>query len=137
MNLTAIKSAITNIKSLIDADGKISGAELQQVLTNMVDSIGTGEAKTFSSAIDFVDDLSFMTQTVSGTINFTRVATGAIPGSVTVVRLTANGSNVPTFDGAFKKSASSQNYTNTASLLNVIYFWFDGTDYWYSIDKAA
>jgi hypothetical protein len=135
--LAQLRTAISNIKSLISSDGKVDAAELQQVLTDMVNALGTGQSKTFSAAIDFVDDTSFMTHSVTGAINFTRVTTGALPGSVTVVRLTANGSNAPTFDTAFKRSSGSQAYTNTNGIVNMIYFWHDGTDYWYSIDKAA
>lgn len=114
-----------------------TGQEVEDSLIDIVDSKGYGVSDSFSADIPFSQPLTFMVHSVTGAIAFTANTTGAKAGSVTVVRLTANGSNVPTFSGTFKKSAASANYTNTASLLNVIYFWFDGTDYWYSIDKAA
>ena len=137
MKTAEIQGEITSIKNLQTNDNKINAAELSQVLTSINNSKGFGDSETFSAAIDFIDPLTFMNHTVSGAIAFTATTTGAKPGSVTVVRLTANGTNVPTFSGTFKKSSTSQNYTNTNGLLNVIYFWHDGTDYWYTIDKQA
>jgi hypothetical protein len=136
MTTAEVQALITGIKSLNVADGKIDAVELTEVLEGLLD-YNFGSTKTFSTAIDFIDSLSVLTHSVTANITFTRVTTGALIGATNIVRLTANGTNTVSFDAAFKKSIGSQSYSNVNTVVNVIYFWYDGVDYWYTIDRAA
>lgn len=55
-----------------------------------------------------------------------------IPGMSTVYRLIGDGSHSPTFSG-FNKVKNTETYDTTLAAINLITFWFDGVDYWYSI----
>jgi hypothetical protein len=59
-----------------------------------------------------------------------------VPGFGAIYRLTGDGSHVPGFDPAFKRSSSSGDYVSTSGELNLITFLFDGVDYWYNIVQA-
>ena len=56
----------------------------------------------------------------------------ALPTNGAIIRVKADGTNTPTVTG-FSKSASSNDYDVTINKINVFTFFFDGTDYWYSI----
>lgn len=88
----------------------------------------------FATAIPFDGPKYMPQQAVSGALAFTVNATGAQAGYFCYVRLVANGVNIPTFSG-FTEDLSSFGYDNTASRINVVRFWYDGTSYWYSISQ--
>lgn len=56
----------------------------------------------------------------------------ALPANGAIIRVKADGTNTPTLTG-FTKAANSSDYDITANKINVFWFVFDGTDYWYSI----
>lgn len=56
----------------------------------------------------------------------------ALPANGALIRVKADGTNTPTLTG-FTKSSSSADYDTTLNKINVFWFVFDGTDYWYSI----
>lgn len=70
--------------------------------------------------------------TVSGAITFTANTTNAMPWAGVGLRLTADGTNEPDFSD-FKKASTSENYDNSTGVVNVVLFWYDGVDYWYSV----
>lgn len=51
------------------------------------------------------------------------------------VRLTADGTNVPSFAG-FVEHGSSAGYMNIAGVVNLVRFWFDGATSWVAIAQA-
>jgi hypothetical protein len=52
------------------------------------------------------------------------------------VRIIGDGTNDVTFT-AFKKMEGSQDWSNTLNAINLCSFAYDGTDYWYRIDREA
>ena len=83
--------------------------------------------------IPFDADLTHIEQVdgISGLI-FMPNKNKALPGNGAIVRVKADGTNTPTVTG-FTKSSASSDYDITAAKINVFTFFFDGTDYWYSI----
>jgi len=73
--------------------------------------------------------------TVTGPLAFT-VATGAVRGALAYLRLTADGTNTPTFSG-FNEWGGSLGYDNRAGIVNQLQFFCDGVDSWYSISQAV
>jgi hypothetical protein len=59
-------------------------------------------------------------QTVSGPISFSVDAAGAIPGATSVIRLTANGADAPTFTGI--KTFDGLTYDNRIGAVNYLQF---------------
>jgi hypothetical protein len=59
-------------------------------------------------------------QTVSGPISFSADSAGAMPGATSVIRLTANGTNVPTFTGI--KTLDGLAYDNRPGAVNYLQF---------------
>lgn len=87
----------------------------------------------FSSAIRFWSSVTVLqVYSVVGPINFTFDASGAQPGSSTIVRLYADGVNSPTFSGMRTLNASS-GYDGRIGILNVLEFFWDGANCWVSI----
>jgi hypothetical protein len=101
----------------------------------------TGEGGAAPTEIDFSAEISFdgnytMPQHfVDGPLEFTADETGAVNGSMTYLRLVADGSNEPTFDGIYKMDGSAD-YLNLSGRVNLVSMFFDGTSYWYSITNA-
>lgn len=59
-----------------------------------------------------------------------------VPGYTTVYRLIGDGVHSPTFTG-FNKASGSENYDITLAAVNLVTFFFDGVDYWYTITLVA
>ncbi len=96
-------------------------------------SISATLAIPFSTAlITKIDPL-----TITGATNFTVNVTNAEFGNMTFIRVTADGTNAPTFDNLFQKLKTSRDYDNTSDVINLIAFWFDGISYLYSIDQPT
>lgn len=74
-------------------------------------------------------------QSVGSVLAFT-VGAGAVPLGACYVRLIADGANTPTFTG-FTEVGSSAGWVNTAGILNLVSFWYDGTSYYYSVQQPA
>ena len=68
---------------------------------------------------------------ISG-LTFVPDNTNAEPLASTLIRVKADGTNTPTVTG-FTKTSTSSDYDTTLNKINVFSFFFDGTDYWYSI----
>lgn len=92
-------------------------------------------AQAFSAAVPFNNAVTaFEPLAVSGGVNFTVAAGAAYPGARAIYRLIANGTNLPTFAG-FKEASDSPGYDNRNTIVNIIEFTFDGTDYWYQVKQ--
>lgn len=74
-------------------------------------------------------------QTVAGALTFTPAAS-AVRGALVYLRLVANGTNIPDCT-AFKQWGAGADYDNRNGIVNVIQFFYDGYDYWYSISQQA
>jgi uncharacterized repeat protein (TIGR02059 family) len=106
-----------------------SGANLTQT--------GLWASISYNAAIP-LSQLAYMPQqTVSGAITFSVAGSpAAVAGGSCYVRLVADGSHAPAFTG-LKQDNKSQSYVNTNGVTNVIKFWYDGTDAWYSISQQV
>jgi hypothetical protein len=60
-----------------------------------------------------------------------------VPSYQAIYRLIGDGIASPTFASPFKQTSISENFVNTAGVLNLITFLFDGADYWYTIVQDA
>ena len=74
-------------------------------------------------------------QTVSSALAFTAAAS-PVMGSLVYARLKADGTHTPTFTG-MREWGGSSGWVNTTNILNVVQFFCDGTDVWYSIAQDA
>lgn len=74
-------------------------------------------------------------KTITGATTFTKTTTSAQVGYGAVIRVTANGSNVPDLS-AFKKIGSGT-YDNTNGVVNQLWFVYDGTDYCVAITQPT
>jgi hypothetical protein len=130
-----ISNLITNNISQANSTDRITDSEVRSVL-NAINSFIQDDI-SYNTAIPFDKMVSQMApHTVAGAITFTKNITGAVPGCGTILRLTSNGVNAPAFTG-FKKSSVSKDYVSASGVVNVLIFFYDGVDYWYSIFQDA
>lgn len=73
-------------------------------------------------------------QVVAGPIAFVAPSSPATDARC-YVRLTADGTNVPSFAG-FIEHGSSAGYMNVAGVVNLVRFWFDGATSWFAVAQA-
>lgn len=89
-----------------------------------------------TTAIPFDNPVSLIPpKTVTGAVTFTKVTTSAQAGYGSIIRVTANGLNVP--DLSAFKSIGSGAYDNTNGVVNQLWFIYDGTDYCVSITQPV
>ncbi len=103
---------------------------------------GTGIASTvaaipFATAIPLTQALAqyMPQQTVSSVLAFT-LGTNPVQGSSVYLRLTADGINTLSFTG-FKEFGGSLGYSNQAGTVNIIQFFYDGVDAFYSVSQPV
>ena len=117
-------------------DGKTStSANTPSTSPTIWKSMGSnynGVTIPFSEVISFDNNLAISTKTVNSPITFSALGDYAIIGGSTLVKLTADGANVPDFSN-FKKMSGSQSYVNTAGVVNNCYFFYDGIDAWLNV----
>ena len=103
----------------------------------VADNVQTIDTVAFATTIPLtVPGVRVMPQqTVSSVLAFT-AAGSPVMGALVYLRLKADGTNAPTFTGMREWNGSS-GYVNTANIPNVIQFFCDGTDIWYSIAQDA
>lgn len=101
-------------------------ANAQKTLLNISGSSGLTSV-AFSTAIDLSSSKLLAPTTISGPITFTTTGT-PVAGNIVRVRLTANGTDVPVFIG-FREQSNSAGFSNTANVVNIIDFIYDGVDY--------
>jgi len=116
----AVESVANKIKK---SNLGISGLEKQEIAATL--------AIPFNKLITKITPL-----TIIGATEFTVNTTGAEYGNITYIRVTADGTNEPTYGGLFQKWLASRTYDNTSGTVNVIAFWFDGVSYYYSIGQG-
>lgn len=98
-----------------------------QLLPSVFSSLAFSESISFASFTTIYED-----KLVKSALNFTPDAIGAVAGNQTTLRLLSDSNFIPTFTG-FKQSTGSSRYDNRLGILNIVTFFFDGTDYWYSV----
>lgn len=125
-----ITALITDKVTQSSGADRITDSEVREVLNAINAFIQDDFA--YNTAIPFTCMRGRMAaHTVISPTVFTINTTNAAPRASMVLRLTSGGT-VPDFS-AFKKQGGSQNWDNTDGALNVVMFWYDGTDYWYCI----
>lgn len=74
-------------------------------------------------------------KTITGAVTFNKYTAGAQAGYGAIIRVIANGSNVP--DLSAFKSIGSGSYDNTNGVVNQLWFIYDGTDYCVAITQPV
>jgi hypothetical protein len=83
---------------------------------------------TATTVIPFDNPVTAIPQkTITGATTFTKSTTGAQAGYCAMIRVVANGSNVP--DLSAFKSIGTGTYDNTNGVVNQLWFVYDGTEY--------
>jgi hypothetical protein len=91
---------------------------------------------TATTVIPFDNPVTAIPQkTITGAVTFSKVTTGAQVGYGALIRVVANGSNIPDLS-AFKKIGSGT-YDNTNGVVNQLWFIYDGVDYCVSITQPV
>lgn len=89
-----------------------------------------------TSVIPFDNPVTTMPpKVIAGAYTFTKSTTGAQVGYGAIVRVTADGSNVPDLS-AFKKIGTGS-YDNTNGVVNQLWFIYDGVDYCVAITQPV
>lgn len=89
-----------------------------------------------TTAIPFDNPVSALpVKTITGATTFTKVTTSAQAGYGAIVRVVANGSNVP--DLSAFKSIGAGTFNNTNGVVNQLWFVYDGTDYCVAITQPS
>jgi hypothetical protein len=127
-SITALKTLVTdNITQQGNTD-RITGLEVRQVVNSVIDFVAMEYA--FNSAIPFSSlNGKMASHTVAAPLAFTIYNNNLTPMAATLVRLIADGVNVPDFS-EFKISTNSSTYVNINGTVNCILFFYDGVDYW-------
>jgi hypothetical protein len=124
-NYTAIKTMITNIKTLAISDGKIDAAELDQVLNGFADSASWEDTAIVMSSNTF-NCATGRLQTRSIASNETLIITNAVAGKYyTIVKSGAGTLNLPS--GSYSVSGPS-----VGAGLYAVTFLYTGTQYLFS-----
>jgi hypothetical protein len=127
-SITDIKNLVTTNITQQGASDRITGLEVRQVVNSVIDFIA--KEYVFNSEIPFGSlNGKMASHTVSGPIAFTINNNNLTPMAATIVRLFADGINVPDFS-EFKLSTNSSTYVNINGTVNCILFFYDGVDYW-------
>lgn len=92
-------------------------------------------AFALSVPLNVAGDAYMPQQSVSSVLAFTPAAS-AVRGALVYLRLIADGTNAPTFNG-FKEWGGSMGYDNRNGIANQVQFFHDGVDSWYSISQAV
>jgi len=96
-------------------------------------SISGKTNQKFSGTISLSRNLThYSTKTIDSAVEIA-LADNPIIGGSAEIRLIGDGATTPTFSSDFTKSVSSDDYDNTASTVNKIVFYYDGTEAFYSI----
>lgn len=130
MNSELINLINANIAPSYPGD-KIDDAEVRAVLLRLANQISSDVP--YTPVIPFNNLVSFLgTKVLTANEVYTPDTNHMIAGGGAILRLVGNGTNVPVFQ-QMKRSNASQNYVATAGITNVILFFFDGNEAWYTI----
>ncbi len=123
----------------VSANAPLAQAESlrDNVFMDAIDGVASPIYGIFTTDIPFNLVATSFVKTVDGPLAFSRSVVGARPGYGSILRLSPDGVNVPTFSGLLKKSNASADYVNSAGVVNVVIFFFDGVDYWYTIYQQS
>jgi hypothetical protein len=113
--------------------------DVNAMFAELYAAIGNGELPAtpvpFSQTIPLSSGSRMPAQAVTGPLTF--VAGGSpVAYASCRVRLTANGTNAPNFT-AFGASPVAGGWVNTAGAVNHCQFWYDGTNYLYSVFQGS
>lgn len=126
----------------VSSTAKGSGDAVNTVTSAASAASGTSNVSSlqpFVSSIPFTYFPLVMSQKVITSPLVIQInSTSALPGASVIMRLVADGviANVPTFVGATQVTGSS-GWDNTAGMVNLVQFQYDGSTYWFSIVQAA
>jgi hypothetical protein len=90
----------------------------------------------FRTAIPFSSDSYMAEHLVTGSLTFTIDTANQIKGGGTYLRLVSDAQNVPAFSGMIEHG-SSMGYDGRNAVTNLITFWYDGIDHFYSIAQSV
>lgn len=90
---------------------------------------------SFSTSIPFTKATTSISYTITGNVTITPDTSNAVPGAMTILRVTGS-TGVLTPGGAFKKDDSSLDF-NISLGQNTIYMWYDGANYWYKVSRIG
>lgn len=96
-------------------------------------------SSSFSSTVTFTAFPLVMSQKViNAPLTITMSPAGAVAGASVLMRFVADGVmlNVPKFVGCTQVTGSS-GWDNTAGMVNLVQFQYDGTTYWFSVVQAT
>lgn len=95
----------------------------------------------FNSSIPFNKPMTIMAYTITTdtalspkTTGYTTQEGGLLPGSGVILRVSGSNGAI-TFSSPFKKDNGSLAFDISTGADNLIYMWYDGTDYWYKISR--
>jgi uncharacterized repeat protein (TIGR02059 family) len=125
------------IKALTDSGMHVSHAyAVAKELTEFANEQALAVEVPFTAEVPLDVRETLMAQHfVDDAIEFTAGAV-RLTGAKTFVRVVADGTNAPTFDGIYKM-AGSGDYLNTDKVVNLFTFFHDGATVWYSVTNNA
>lgn len=107
------------------------------VTASMIKDFASITSGAYSTTVPFKfkGTLFMSPYTITGSTAFT-VDSNPIQGATVWLRLTGNGTHTPTFTG-FKEWGGNSGYDVRTGIVNVIQFFHDGVDAWYSISQEV
>ena len=97
----------------------------------------TPNIQAYSVSVPFDIACTIVHATLDSNDTFVPNTLNPMPGGGAIYRLVGDGTHWPTFDDSFVKGGASGDFDNTAGVVNLITFLFDGIDYWYTITQPA
>ena len=91
----------------------------------------------YSALVPFDKACTVVHATITADDEFLPDTNNPMLGGGAIYRLIGDGTHSPSFDATFKKSNASGNYDSTSGAINIVTFFFDGIDYWYSIIQSV
>lgn len=106
-------------------------------MPELFDILTSQTPEVFSADVPFSRlATSHASTSVASVITFTIASGPKIPGSQAIYRLVPQTDDVPDFSN-FKQVNGTATYDNRVGIVNVITFFYDGVDHWYSIFQEA
>lgn len=98
-------------------------------------SVGSTSA-AFSTRVPFTNLVTKLAaHTVSAALDFVPITVRAVAGAKTILTLTADGRHRPTFSGFIETGGDGWN--NLSGSVNLVEFFYDGTNYRYSVTRGG
>lgn len=113
--------------------------QVKSSTTSTSGSMPTATLIPFNQSVPFTGFPTVMEQKViTAPLTLTAIATGALPGASVLMRFVADGVmlNAPKFVG-FTQATGSSGWDNTAGMVNLVQFQYDGVTFWFNVVQAA